>query len=149
MIELVSLLAILKEKGLNKEHEPCFASRQVLLNSKYYIYIYSYTLLIYWVLNMHRYTYEWFSKSIHILFRLYHNSPSKMCGDVRCRVCEWFFCCTLRILTLQWRHDERDGVSNHQPRDCLFNHSFRRISMHWPLWGEFTGERWLHRTNGQ
>ena len=24
-------------------------------------------------------------------------------------------------ITLQWRHSERDGVSNHQPHDCLFN----------------------------
>ena len=30
--------------------------------------------------------------------------------------------------TLQWRHNERDGVSNHQPRDCLFNRLFRRRS---------------------
>ena len=27
---------------------------------------------------------------------------------------------------LQWRHDERDGVSNQQPHDCLFNRLFRR-----------------------
>ena len=31
-------------------------------------------------------------------------------------------------LTLQWRHNERDGVSNHQPHDCLLNHLFRRRS---------------------
>ena len=30
--------------------------------------------------------------------------------------------------TLQWRHNERDGVSNHQPRDCLLNRPFRRRS---------------------
>ena len=30
--------------------------------------------------------------------------------------------------TLQWRHNERDGVSNHQPRDCLLNRLFRRRS---------------------
>ena len=28
--------------------------------------------------------------------------------------------------TLQWRHNERDGDSNHQAHDCLFNHLFRR-----------------------
>ena len=28
--------------------------------------------------------------------------------------------------TLQWRHNERDGVSNHQPDDCLLN----RLSRH-------------------
>ena len=30
--------------------------------------------------------------------------------------------------TLQWRHNERDGVSNHQPHDCLLNRLFRRRS---------------------
>ena len=27
---------------------------------------------------------------------------------------------------LQWRHDERDGVVNHQPHDCLLNHLDQR-----------------------
>ena len=30
--------------------------------------------------------------------------------------------------TLQWRHNERESVSNHQPHDCLLNPSFRRRS---------------------
>ena len=30
--------------------------------------------------------------------------------------------------TLLWRHDERDGVSNHRRLDCLLKHLFRRIS---------------------
>ena len=30
--------------------------------------------------------------------------------------------------TSQWRHNERDGVSNHQLRDCLPNHLFKRRS---------------------
>ena len=30
--------------------------------------------------------------------------------------------------TLHWRHHERDGVSNHQPHDCLLNLVFRRRS---------------------
>ena len=29
---------------------------------------------------------------------------------------------------LQWRHNERDGISNHQSRDVLLNRLFRRIS---------------------
>ena len=29
---------------------------------------------------------------------------------------------------LQWRHNERDGVSNHQPHDCLLSLLFRRRS---------------------
>ena len=30
------------------------------------------------------------------------------------------------LLSLQWRHNGRDGVSNHQPHDCLLNRLFRR-----------------------
>ena len=29
---------------------------------------------------------------------------------------------------LQWRHNGRDNVSNHQPRDCFLNRLFRRRS---------------------
>ena len=29
------------------------------------------------------------------------------------------------IHTLQWRHNERDGVPNHQPHHCLLNRLFR------------------------
>ena len=29
---------------------------------------------------------------------------------------------------LQWHHNERDGVSNHQPHDCSFNRLFRHRS---------------------
>ena len=31
-------------------------------------------------------------------------------------------------LAYQWRHNERDGVSYHQPHDCLLNRLFRRRS---------------------
>ena len=30
--------------------------------------------------------------------------------------------------TLQWRYNEHEGVSNHQPHDCLLNRIFRRRS---------------------
>ena len=33
-----------------------------------------------------------------------------------------------RMFTLQWRHNGRDGVLNHQPHDCLLNRLFRRRS---------------------
>ena len=36
--------------------------------------------------------------------------------------------------TLQWRHNERDGLSNHQPHDCLLNSLFgRRSQKTWKL----------------
>ena len=36
-----------------------------------------------------------------------------------------FFVCTTQ---LQWRHNERDGVSNHRRLDCLLHYLFRRRS---------------------
>ena len=37
--------------------------------------------------------------------------------------------CTWKILyASQWRHNECDGISNHQPHDCLLNRLFRRRS---------------------
>ena len=35
---------------------------------------------------------------------------------------------SINRFTLRWRHSDQDGVSNHQPRDCLFNRLFRRRS---------------------
>ena len=44
------------------------------------------------------------------------------------------------VVALQWRHNDPDGVSNHQPRHCLLTRLFRRRSKknfkaprHWPL----------------
>ena len=55
---------------------------------------------------------------------------------------------------LQWRHNERDGVSNHQPHDCLLNRLFRCRSkktsnlraiglgaVNSPVTGEFPAQR--------
>ena len=32
------------------------------------------------------------------------------------------------FIILQWHHNEHDGISNHQPYDCLLNRLFRRRS---------------------
>ena len=57
------------------------------------------------------------------------------------------FCSESGAIILQWRHNEGKDISNHQPHDCLLNCLFRRNEnikalRHWPLWGEFTGDRW-------
>ena len=39
-----------------------------------------------------------------------------------------FFSATYPTCTLQWRHNGRDGVPNHQLHYCLLNRSFRRRS---------------------
>ena len=43
----------------------------------------------------------------------------------------WGFPCgvpTTPVRALQWRHNECDAISNHQPHDCLLNCIFRRRS---------------------
>ena len=41
----------------------------------------------------------------------------------------WGWWMTSRVpLSLQWRHNGRNSVSNHQPHDCLLNRLFRRRS---------------------
>ena len=52
--------------------------------------------------------------------------------------------------SLQWRHNERDGVSNHQPHDCLLNRLFRYRSKKASKL-RVTGlcDRWIPRTEGQ
>ena len=62
--------------------------------------------------------------------------------------------------TLQWRHNEHDGVSNHQPHNCLLNHIFRHRSKktsklrvtglcagNSPVTGEFPAQRTSYREN--
>ena len=36
--------------------------------------------------------------------------------------------CLLTSYPIQWHHNEYNGISNHQPHDCLLNHLFRRRS---------------------
>ena len=64
--------------------------------------------------------------------------------------------CGALLCQLQWRHNGRDSVSNHQPHE-IFTQSFIQTQIkeniktpcHWLLCGEFTGDRWIPRTNGQ
>ena len=56
-------------------------------------------------------------------------------------------------ISLQWCHNDRVGVSNHQLRHCLFNRLFRRRSKKTSklrvTGGEFTGHRWIPRTKSR
>ena len=59
------------------------------------------------------------------------------------------------IISLQWRHNDHDGVSNHQPHGCLLNCLFRRRSKKTSklrVTGLCVGnhrDRWIPRTKGQ
>ena len=80
---------------------------------------------------------------------------------------EWFKSYTAHIISrdrtkqsLQWRHNERDGVPNHQPQDCLLKRLFRRRSKktsklrvtglcegNSPVTGEFPAQRASYAEN--
>ena len=77
-------------------------------------------------------------------------------GHIFCALCCVCYIMTLTYLinaftySLHWHHNGRDGVSNHQPHDCLFNRFFQvhikaniKAPRHWPLCVEFTGDRGL------
>ena len=50
--------------------------------------------------------------------------------------------------SLQWRHGERDGVSNHRRLDGLLIKEINKAPPHWHLWGESIGELWIILTKG-
>ena len=62
---------------------------------------------------------------------------------------------TQQPVALQWRHNERDGVSHHQPYHCLLKRFFRRRakkiqnSASLAFVREFTVDRWIPRAKGQ
>ena len=73
--------------------------------------------------------------------------------NVKCLQNDGHFSCT-NACALQWRHNERDGVSNHQPHDCLLNRLFRHrwkktsklratdlCAENLPVTGEFPAQR--------
>ena len=57
--------------------------------------------------------------------------------------------------SLRWRHNGRDSVSNHHLTivdSTVIQTQIKeniKAPRHWPLCGEFTGDRWIPRTNGQ
>ena len=64
--------------------------------------------------------------------------------------CLYSFHCD--AVSLPWRHNGRNDVSNHQPHHCLLNRLFKaqikeniKAPRHWPL---CTGDRWFPRTKG-
>ena len=53
------------------------------------------------------------------------SSGSRMCRRVQRRLTLKFTRDFARSFPLRWCHNEHDGVSNHQPHDCLLNRLFK------------------------
>ena len=54
--------------------------------------------------------------------------PSQRASNVESSSMPWHHESEKAIISLHWRHNECDSVSNHQPHDCLPNRLFRRSS---------------------
>ena len=67
----------------------------------------------------------------------------------------WYHMLWDRIYSLQWYHNECNGVSNHWPSPLFaqllvqaqFKENIKALS-HWALCGEFVGDRWIPHTKG-
>ena len=90
---------------LKKERNTPRKARNII-----YVYVYIYSL----------YTYIW----THVIFRVQHEVGQFRISHITS--------CSIQldnsVHSSQWRHNERDGVSNHRHLHCLLNCWFRRRS---------------------
>ena len=94
-----------------------------------------------------------FTMEIHIVEKcLYWNGPQYTTK----KPLIWCILLGMYVSKLHWRHNDHDGVSNHQPHGCLLNRLFRRSSKskHQSsaslafVWG-IQRDRWIPLTKGQ
>ena len=67
--------------------------------------------------------YHWKPGTIRFQYQKVNTDITMAINWLRRCVTRW-----AKIWSLQWRHNGHDGVSNHQPYDCLLNRLFRRRS---------------------
>ena len=81
--------------------------------------------------------------------------PTRVCWGLGAKTSPNITTCHTVVITLQWRHNGHDGVSNHQPHvvySTVYLGSDQRkhqSSASLALCGEFTGDRWIPHTNCQ
>ena len=107
-------------------------------------------------LVMNEAIYQWFSRvtksRVKIIGISHQEWPKLVIHGNGCIIL--YLACSLPGVALQWRHNERNGVSNHQSHDCLLNRLFRQKSKktsklqvtslcagNLPVTGEFPAQR--------
>ena len=77
-----------------------------------------------------RYCIQYSNENIYIYISFEQSTTHILYSSWNTESLQLTFWRTFRIgyMSLQWRHNGRDGVSNHQPHDCLLNRLFRRRS---------------------
>ena len=66
-------------------------------------------------------------------------------SDIDLCISDRIFCCCMATITLRWRHNELDGVSDHQPHGCLLNRLFGRRSKKTSKLASLAFVRGIHR----
>ena len=66
-----------------------------------------YDVIVMYIIHMQQFNHTWDNKNASFQSYLFGNG-------------------CYNVISLQWRHNGRDGVSNHQPHDCLLNRLLRR-----------------------
>ena len=79
----------------------------------------------------------WLNKS----YEPHRNCISNKTKQSATEPCVYFGVC----ITLRWRHNGRDSVSNHQPHHCLLNRLFRRSSKKYQSSASLAFVRGIHR----
>ena len=75
--------------------------------------------------KLRRYRIQWYANDFLrccLTNRTQHTYANGVRSDVQSSICGVY---QGSVLALHWRHNEPDGVLNHQPRDCLLNCLFR------------------------
>ena len=64
----------------------------------------------------------------HCVKGISFSMPLPRCRQINNGINKSLVALTFHKLSLQWRHNERDGVSNHRRIECLLNRLYRRRS---------------------
>ena len=102
----------------------------IKLNSKYYLVVHVCMFISIWYLPKPDYIQEGALRFVlDDYISDYHALLKKVdASGIKITLLWYLVIGFINVWTLQWRHNERDGVSNHQPHDCFLNCLFRRRS---------------------
>ena len=118
----------------------CHACSNICLDFSITVYLYLYwSNDITWTVHPCSVIPDWWMRVLHIRqishnFKSYKFTSSQTLNDFSALVVEQItlWISPYSLYTLQWRHNEHDGVSDHQHHDCLLNRLSRRSSKKTP-----------------
>ena len=114
---------------------------QIWLNDATDSVIFLPSIRCWWALHFTKRQNDWFFSFSYIIIEMSYGR-NFLNRYLRLSRCQHANCNSMRNCQLQWRHNECDGVSNHQRFDGLLNRLFRRRSKKTSKL-RVTGDRWI------